>query len=78
VEFNLAEFQRLSRERDLAAYRALGAMDAAICYCRQGDSQEALSILTRGLAHYELADSKLQNLKTEKENSAHCNDTAAA
>ena len=66
AEFNLADHQRLSRERDFAAYRAVVAIDAAICYCRQGDAAEALNILTRARSYYELADSNLQSLKNHK------------
>ena len=68
AEFNLADHQRLSRDRDLAAYRAVGAIDAAICYCRQGADVEALNILTRARSYYELADSNLQSLKNHKSN----------
>ena len=38
------------------------------CYCRQGDDAEALNILTRARAYYELADSNLQSLKNHKSN----------
>jgi Tfp pilus assembly protein PilF len=59
----VTDYERRSDERDIAAYRALGAMTAAICFCRQGKSEEALAVLTRALHNYERADSNLQQLK---------------
>jgi hypothetical protein len=73
-----SDYQKLTIARDYAAYRAVGAIDAAICYCKNGDAKTALEILLDARADYEQADSKLQNHKTEKENSAHGNRTTAS
>ncbi len=59
----VTDYEKRSDERDIAAYRALGAMTAAICFCRQGKTEDALAILTRALENYERADSNLQQLK---------------
>ena len=56
-----SDYQKLRIARDLAAYRALGHIDAAICYCKNGDTKMALSILTNARALYEAADKKLQD-----------------
>ena len=61
-----ADYQRLRIARDLAAYRALGHIDAAICYCRQGDSQTALSILTDARRMYQKAADALDQHTTSK------------
>jgi hypothetical protein len=57
------EYKKLCQRRDVAAYRALGAMTAAICFCRQGMPEDALGVLRSALDRYEIADSSLQNLK---------------
>jgi hypothetical protein len=65
------EYEELVVARDHAAYRAVGAIDAAICYCKNGDTRTALSILLNARADYERADVRLQNHKSqtsEKEN----------
>jgi predicted negative regulator of RcsB-dependent stress response len=61
----ISDYEKLSDARDNAAYRALGAISAAICYCRQQNTADALSILTRALEAYERADEKLQGLKAQ-------------
>jgi predicted negative regulator of RcsB-dependent stress response len=58
-----SEFERTAEQRDMAAYRALGAMTAAIVFCRQDDPKSALHILTTALQQYERADSQLQEIK---------------
>lgn len=66
-----SDYQRLRIARDLAAYRAVGHIDAAICYCRQGDAKMALSILMNARQMYEAADRALDNhvkLNSKKEN----------
>ena len=63
---SFAEYERLSTARDYAAYRVVGAIDAAVCYCRQDDSAMALRILLNARADYERADQNLQAL-TAKE-----------
>lgn len=68
-----SQYERLRIARDLAAYRALGHIDAAICYCRQGDSKMALSILTSARSLYQAAAKALDNHTTSnyrKQNSA--------
>jgi hypothetical protein len=73
-----SDFDRLSTARDYAAYRALGAIDAAICYCRQGDAEMAMRILTNARADYNRADLNLQNFKNQKrEGKSHGNRTVA-
>ena len=59
----VSDYERLSEARDMAAYRALGALTAAICFCRQGKSKDALAVMTAALERYERADEKLQQLK---------------
>lgn len=56
-----SEYQQLRIARDLAAYRALGHIDAAICYCRQGNTEMALSILLNARATYEATARALEN-----------------
>ena len=56
-----SDYQRACIARDHAAYRAVGAIDAAICYCRNADPKMALSILLNARADYERADKNLQN-----------------
>jgi hypothetical protein len=73
-----SDFERLCTARDYASYRALGAIDAAICYCRQGDSAMAMRILTNARADYNRADLNLQNFKNQKrEDASHGNFTLA-
>lgn len=60
----LSDHDRLSDARDREAYRALGAMTAAICFCREGKADDALAVMTRALENYERADQHLQSLKT--------------
>ncbi len=64
----VSDYEKLSDARDMAAYRALGAISAAICYCREGDAKAALGVLTSARDRYEQRDRELQNLKTQKEN----------
>ena len=59
----LTDYEQRSDARDMAAYRALGAMSAAICLLRQAKGQDALSILLSALERYELADRELQKIK---------------
>jgi hypothetical protein len=49
--------------RDRAAYRALGAITAAICFCREGKTKDALHILTTAIERYEQANRELQRIK---------------
>lgn len=65
----VTDYEKLAEQRDFAAYRALGAISAAICFCRQGMTQDALGVLSSALERYELADQRLQQLK--KGDSAH-------
>jgi hypothetical protein len=60
------DYQRLRIARDLAAYRALGHIESAICYCRQGDARRALSILLNARATYESADKALHDFEVQK------------
>jgi hypothetical protein len=57
------EYDRLLEQRDMEAYRALGAITAAICFCRQERSKDALEVLTRAIERYEIADTQLQQFK---------------
>jgi len=73
----MTDYQKLSRARDLAAYRALGHIDAALCYARQGDVKMVLSILLSAREQYEAADRKLQQCtNSQKENSTNGNRAA--
>jgi hypothetical protein len=60
------EYDRLLDARDNEAYRALGAITAAICFCRQERSKDALAVLTRAIERYEEADTLLQQFKFAK------------
>jgi hypothetical protein len=62
----VSDYEKLSDARDVAAYRCVGALTAAICFCRQKDLDAALTILTSALARYESAAEKLEALKTRK------------
>jgi hypothetical protein len=62
----VSDYEKLVDARDMAAYRCVGALTAAICFCRQRDTDAALSILTSALARYESAAEKLEALKTHK------------
>lgn len=57
------EYERLAEQRTNEAYRALGAITAAICFCRQERSKDALAVLTSAIERYEEADQALQQLK---------------
>lgn len=59
----VSDYEQRSDARDMAAYRALGALSAAICFCRENDTKRALHVLTEALERYELADQKLQQVK---------------
>lgn len=61
----VSDFDKLSDARDNAAYRCVGAISAAICYCRQDKPKDALSILKSALAAYEHAEEKLERYKAE-------------
>jgi hypothetical protein len=74
------DYQRLRIARDLAAYRAVGHIDAAICYCRQGDAKMALAILMDGRALYQKAADALDQHTTsspKKENTSERTRSAA-
>lgn len=77
----VSQYERLRIARDLAAYRAVGHIDAAICYCRQGDAKMALSILMNARRMYEKADQALDqhlNSSSKKQNSTAGDQSAAA
>lgn len=59
----VSDYEQLSDARDREAYRALGAMTAALCYCREQKLEDAEAVLKRALENYERADQKLQSLK---------------
>lgn len=71
----ISEYDRLSERRDLAAYQALGAITAAIRFCRENDSKSALHILTSAVDQYERTNAELQQLA--KGDNVHGNRTAA-
>lgn len=72
----ISEYDRLSERRDFAAYKALGAITAAINFCREDDSKSALHILTTAIEQYERTNTELQRLAT-KGGSDHGNRAAA-
>lgn len=59
----VTDYEQRSDARDMAAYRALGSITAAVVYLRENDPKTALHILTSAIETYERADAKLQNLK---------------
>ena len=61
----ISDHDKLSDARDKAAYRCVGAISAAICYCRQEDPKAALSILKAALTAYEHAEAKLDNYNSQ-------------
>jgi hypothetical protein len=64
-----AEYEKLARERDLAAYRAVGCLNVAISYLERiahdRDAKEALRILKSARDRYEAADAKLKAVEIE-------------
>lgn len=66
-----SEYRKRAEQRDFAAYRALGAISAAVCFCRQNRSQDALAVLTSALARYEEADQQLHSLKIQPTGEQH-------
>lgn len=67
----MSDFEKLEQARDMAAYRALGALTAAICFCRQKRTEDALAIMERALEAYERANDKLQLLKKQPQGESH-------
>ena len=63
-------YDQLAEQRDMAAYRALGAMTSAICFCRQNRAQDALVVLTAAMQRYNDVEEQLVNLKLKGENYA--------
>lgn len=61
----VSDYDKLCDARDMAAYRAVGAISAAICYCRANDQKAALNILTSALASYEHVANKLESYKQQ-------------
>jgi hypothetical protein len=64
----VSDYEKRSDARDMAAYRALGAMTAAIVFCQIGDAKAALRVLTEARDRYEQRDRELQKIKIQKEN----------
>ncbi len=62
----MSDYERLAEQRDFAAYRAVGAISAAICYCKNGQLSDVLHILTSALENYERIANKLEDYKTHK------------
>jgi hypothetical protein len=60
------EYARLKDERDTAAYRAVGALDAAIVFCREGKPEDALSVLLAARSRYQTAEDALDELKVPR------------
>jgi predicted negative regulator of RcsB-dependent stress response len=60
----VSDYDRLTDERDNAAYRAVGAITAAIRFCRDEQTKDALAVLTAALDRFEMADSNLQKIKS--------------
>jgi len=73
----VTDFDRLSDQRDMAAYRALGAISAAICFCKQNRAKDALAVLTSALERYEQADQELQSFKIQLPQENHHGNAAA-
>ena len=61
-------YEQICEQRDMAAYRALGAITAAICFCKKGDTRAALDILTKARDRFDQIDHELQTLKTGDRN----------
>jgi hypothetical protein len=55
----LAEFQRLSDKRDLAAYNAVGAIKTAMQHLSLGEAKLALDVLQFARADFDLVDSQI-------------------
>ena len=73
-----AEFQRLCEKRDLAAYRAVGAIGAVIDFFEAQDYASALASLKQAREEFREADSLVTEfLNSKKENSTDGNRTAA-
>jgi hypothetical protein len=67
----VTDFDRLSDARDMAAYRALGAISAAICFCKQERPKDALAVLVSAMERYEAADQELQSFKIQPTGEIH-------
>jgi hypothetical protein len=70
AEFSFDEYRHLGRERDTAAYSAVGSAQAAIAFLKEAtpDVEAALAALTRAVAKYDAADEALQEyFRTHKE-----------
>jgi hypothetical protein len=65
AEWSLAEFQRLCRARDLAAYRVVGAVDAVLTYFEVQDFAEAEKSLRRARADYEQTDQAINEFRAQ-------------
>lgn len=84
---SLAEFQRLCELRDMAAYRAVGSIQAAVSFWEAQEYEETFKILKAALVRFNAANDQIklfharaelsQLPKTEKEKS-NGNRTAAA
>lgn len=61
----ISQRDQLHQQRTYAAYAALGSISAAICFCRQNRSKDALAVLARALKEYEDADQKLYEFTTQ-------------
>jgi hypothetical protein len=65
----LAEFQRLSDKRDLAAYNAVGAIKTAMQHLSLGEAKLALDVLQFARDDFDLVDSQITEfLNSKKEN----------
>jgi hypothetical protein len=62
----VSEYDRLVEQRDFAAYRALGSISAAIVFCRENDTQRAITVLSRALLQYERAETAARTFKIER------------
>jgi len=54
-----AEFEQLVERRDLAAYRAVGAVETVILFWEAQDFEASLSLLKRAHAEFERAESRI-------------------
>lgn len=59
----LEVYTQLCQQRDLAAYRVVGAIEAGIYHSRRNEMELTLRILTEAKTKYEVADAQLTNFK---------------
>jgi len=77
AESVLAEFQRLYNQREMAAYRMVGAVQAVVRFFEAQEFDLAEDSLREALAVYEAADRRITQFWNTHKGEFHGNSTAA-